>query len=196
MDVRVYGFCSGINVNSWFHISYFQCYTLRDGTGPNTSRENYEIVSYVQCWWCKPVYRPFLSGYMHVVYYKCMQRSCIYLIIFSRTCVHILAIHYDAMTPLMFSSIFIKNVHGCLQYNSYSTNSYIFWCSFCLLILFIWLHIYHEINNCILFKQYFLFDRKSYSSTKVWKHRAEHITPCALLGRRLLYIFLLWEKII
>lgn len=108
MDVRVYGFCSGINVNSWFHISYFQCYTLRDGTGPNTSRENYEIVSYVQCWWRKPVYRPFLSGYMHVVYYKCMQRSCIYLIIFSRTCVHILAIHYDARTPLMFSSIFIK----------------------------------------------------------------------------------------
>lgn len=110
MDVRVYGFCFGITANSWFHISYFQCYTLRDGTGPNTSRENYEIVSYVQCWWRKPVYRPFLSGYMHVVYYKCMQRSCIYLIIFSRTCVHILAIHYDAMTPLMFSSIFIKKM--------------------------------------------------------------------------------------
>lgn len=88
------------------------------------------------------IYRPFLSKYIHIVYCKCMQRSCIYLFIFSRTCVHILAVRHNTIDFFItFPSLFIKKKNGqrCLQYNSYFTYSYIFtlYICFCVLISFI-----------------------------------------------------------
>lgn len=139
-------------------------------------------------------YRPFLSKYIHIVYCKCMQRSCIYLFIFSRTCVHILAVRHNTIDFFItFPSLFIKkNGQRCLQYNSYFTYSYIF-----IYVFVYWYHlydcVYHEINNYFIkLKQFFLFDKEYSTCTMVWKNRTRHNTTCLLFGWR--YFFLLGEK--
>lgn len=123
-----------------------------------------------------------------------MQRSCIYLFIFSRTCVHILAVRHNTIDFFItFPSLFIKkNGQRCLQYNSYFTYSYIF-----IYVFVYWYHlydcVYHEINNYFIkLKQFFLFDKEYSTCTMVWKNRTRHNTTCLLFGWR--YFFLLGEK--
>lgn len=134
-------------------------------------------------------YRPFLSKYIHIVYCKCMQRSCIYLFILSRTCVHILAVRHNTIDFFItFPSLFIKKmakgVCNIIVISHIHIYLYMFLCIDC---------VYHEINNYFIkLKQFFLFDKEYSTCTMVWKNRTRHNTTCLLFGWR--YFFLLGEK--
>lgn len=142
-------------------------------------------------------YRPFLSKYIHIVYCKCMQRSCIYLFIFSRTYVHILAVRHNTIDFFItFPSLFIKKKMAKGVCNIIVI-SHIHIYLHCIYVFVYWYHlydcVYHEINNYFIkLKQFFLFDKEYSTCTMVWKNRTRHNTTCLLFGWR--YFFLLGEK--
>lgn len=110
--------------------------------------------------------------------------------------VHVYIYWQSVITPLTFSSLFIKKKMAKGVCNIIVI-SHIHIYLHCIYVFVYWYHlydcVYHEINNYFIkLKQFFLFDKEYSTCTMVWKNRTRHNTTCLLFGWR--YFFLLGEK--